>query len=108
MGRMGLDELMGRIGERALQQDDLLRTAWTVRRNDDVLAELFDRLADVCLEQLFLDLEFRHIVHELDDDEYFLEVARLITQCRTAGIDPPVNLDQLDLDEDRPARDWLA
>ena len=93
---------MSRIGERVLLQDDLLRTAWIVRRNDQAVRELCDRLADVCLELLFLDLEFRHLVEELTDDEYFLEVARLITQCRTAGIDPPVRLDTLDIREDDP------
>lgn len=100
MDRVGLDELMSRIGERVLLQDDLLRTAWAVRRNDEASRELFDRLAEVCLEQLFLDLEFRHVVHELTDDEYVLEVARLITQCRTAGITPPVRVDELDLRHD--------
>lgn len=89
---------MSRIGERVLSQDDLLRTAWAVRRNEAATRELFDRLADVCLEQLFLDVEFRHVVEELQDDEYVLEVARLITQCRTVGIDPPVKIDQLHLD----------
>lgn len=95
---------MGRIGERVLLQDDLLRTVWAVRRNAAAAEELFDRLADVCLEQLFLDLEFRHVVSELNDDEYVLEVARLITQCRTVGIDPPVKVNELDLTADDHAR----
>lgn len=98
VGQLGLDELMSRIGDRVLAQDDLLRTAWAVRRNDGAVQELFDRLADVCLDQLFLDLEFRHLVEELTDDEYLLEVARLISQCRTVGITPPVSIDDLDLD----------
>ena len=93
---------MSRIGERVLLQDDLLRTAWIVRRNEQAVKELCDRLADVCLEQLFLNLEFLHLVEELSDDEYLLEVARLITQCRTAGIDPPVRVDELDLRHDDP------
>ncbi|HLG00976.1 MAG TPA: hypothetical protein VI916_10920 [Acidimicrobiia bacterium] len=104
MEHTALDKLMGRIGERVLLQEDLLRTAWAVRRNDAASEELFDRLADVCLEQLFLDLEFRHVVDELNDDEYVLEVARLITQCRTVGIDPPVKVNELDLTADEHAR----
>lgn len=95
MGKAGLDELMGRIGERVVLQDDLLRTAWAVRQNDEASRELFDRLADVCLEQLFLELEFRHLVEELTDDDYVLEVARLIAHCRTAGVEPPVRIDEL-------------
>lgn len=98
MGRMRLDDLMGRIGERALLQEDLLGTAWAVRKNELATVELFNRFTDVCLEQLFLDLEFRHIVAELNDDDYVLEVARLITQCRTVGIDPPVAVRDLELD----------
>lgn len=104
---MGLDELMSRIGERVLLQDDLLRTAWAVRRNDDAVRDLFDRLTDACLEQLFLDLEFRHLVEELTDDQYFLEVARLITQCRTVGLTPPVRVEELDLREDDRVADPL-
>lgn len=98
--RTRLDQLMSRIGSRVLEQDDLLRTAWTVRSNDEAQARLFDRLAEVCVEQLFLDLDFRHTVGELGDDDYLLEVARLITQCRTVGITPPVSIEELHLDED--------
>jgi hypothetical protein len=98
----GLDEVMGRIGERVLEQDDLLRTSWLLRRSDDGLKPLFDRLADICLEQLFLDLEFRHVVGELSDEDYLLKTARLITQCRTVGVRPPVTIEELDLgDADR-------
>jgi len=89
---------MSRIGERVLAEDDLLRTAWAVRRNDEAVADLFDRLADVCLDQLFLDLEFRHLVEELTDDEYLLETAKLIAQCRTVGIDPPRSINQLTIE----------
>ncbi len=98
MERARLDDLMARIGDRVLRQDDLLRTAFAVRRNDDAVKELFDRLTQVCLEQLFFDLEFRHVVQEMSDDEYLLEVARLISQCRTVGLEPSVTIDQLDLD----------
>lgn len=100
MGHRGLDNLMSRIGERVLAEDDILRSAWAVRRNEDAVRDLFDRLAGVCLDQLFLDLEFRHLVEELTDDEYLLETAKLIAQCRTVGLDPPVRIDQLDLDLD--------
>lgn len=89
---------MARIGEGVLEQDDLLRTAYAVRRNDAASKELFDRLTEVCLDQLFFDLEFRHVVGELSDDEYLLEAARLISQCRTVGLEPPVTVDQLDLE----------
>lgn len=90
---------MGRIGERVLEQDDLLRTSWVMRRNGDAVETIFDRLADICLEQLFLELEFRHVVGDYDDDEYLMETARLITQCRTVGLEPPVSIDELDLDD---------
>lgn len=95
---------MARIGERVLEQDDLLHTAWSVRGSEETAATVFDRFADACLAQLFLELEFRHVVGELDTDEFLLETARLITQCRTVGLEPPVSLDELDLDEfdDRP------
>lgn len=98
MQRSRLDDLMGRIGERVLEQDDLLRTVFAVRRNGAAVEELFDRLVAVCLDQLFFDLEFRHVVGELGDDEYLLEVARLISQCRTVGLEPPITIDRLDLD----------
>lgn len=96
--RNGLDRLMGRIGERVLEQDQLLRTVWATRSSEETSRRLFDRYADVCLEQLFLDLEFRHTVGELDSDEYVLETARLITQCRVVGLTPPVAITELDLD----------
>ncbi|HVM39611.1 MAG TPA: hypothetical protein VM618_02390 [Acidimicrobiia bacterium] len=99
MRRVGLDDVMGRIGERVLEQDDLLRTSWVMRRSHDAVETIFDRLADVCLEQLFLDLEFRHVVGELSDDDYLLETARLVTQCRTVGLQPPVTIESLDLDD---------
>ncbi len=101
MARRGLDEVMGQIGERVLEQDDLLRTVWIVRRSDEATIPLFDRLTKVCLEQLFLELEFRHIVAELSDDDYLIEVARLVAQCRAVGVAPPAGLlaaiDEIDL-----------
>lgn len=103
--RNGLDRLMGRIGERVLEQDQLLRTVWVTRSSEEASRRLFDRYADVCLEQLFLDLEFRHTVGELGDDEYVLETARLITQCRVVGLTPPVAITELDLDADDDTAD---
>ncbi len=103
--RNGLDHLMGRIGERVLEQDQLLRTVWATRSSEETSRRLFDRYADVCLEQLFLDLEFRHVVGELDDDEYLLETARLITQCRVVGLTPPMEITELDLDAGEDAVD---
>lgn len=104
MQRPALDGLMRRIGERVLEQDDLLFTAWSVRQNEEALESIFERLADVCLDQLFLDLEFRHTVGELSDDDYLLETAKLISQCRTVGLAPPVTIDKIDLDGDEHRR----
>lgn len=86
---------MGRIGERVLEQDDLLRASWILRDDDEALVPVFDRLADVCLDQLFLDLELKHVVGDLSDDEYMHEAVRLITQCRRAGLKPPVTVHEL-------------
>lgn len=94
-----MDNLMSRIGARVLEQDDLLGTIWMVRDAEDrVLDGLFERLVDACLDQLFLDLEFRHRVGELDSARYLLESARLVDQCRTVGLAPPLDVRELDLD----------
>lgn len=92
-----LDALMSRIGERSLEQDDLLHTAWMVRSSDVPVDRLFERLVDNCLELLFLELEFRRVVGDIDDEVYALETSTLVSQAREAGLHPPVGLECLGL-----------
>ena len=77
------------------EQDDLLRTISLVRSNTDLTVPLFDRLVDVCLEGLFLDLRAQREEGELREDEYVVEVFRLATQCREVGLVPLSFLEDL-------------
>ena len=95
---------MSSIGERVLEQDDVLGTIWMVRRSDQrILDRLFERLVAACLDQLFVQLEFEHLMGELDDEDYILAVARLVVQCRAVGLDPPVEIPEIDLTR---AEEW--
>lgn len=78
------------------EQDDLLRTISLVRSNTDLTVPLFDRLIDVCLEALFLDLRHLREEGDLSDDDYIVEVFRLATQCREVGLVPLSFLEDLD------------
>jgi hypothetical protein len=91
-----VEELMRQATRVSKEQDDLLRTISLVRSNTELTVPLFDRLVEVCLEALFLDL--RHLREEgaLGDDDYIVEVFRLATQCREVGLVPLAFLEDLD------------
>jgi hypothetical protein len=70
------------------EQDDLLRTIALVRSNTELTVPLFDRLVDVCLEALFIELRHQREQGDLAEDQYVVEVFRLATQCREVGLVP--------------------
>lgn len=83
-----MDELIRQSGRVTREQDDLLRTISLVRSNGELVRPLFDRLVDVCLEGLFLELRTMRNENRLSEDEYVVEVFRLAQQCREVGLIP--------------------
>ena len=68
--------------------DDLLRTMWALRANDEACVALGNRLADVLVHQAFVELRLMRADNRIDDVEYFEETSSLLRQCRAVGIVP--------------------
>ena len=80
---METTELARRV---AADTDDVLATLPLVRENDDLVAHLFHQLVDLLLEGLLLDLRRQLIDGDLTASEYAVELARIATQARAAGL----------------------
>ncbi len=80
-----LDTLAGRV---AVEQDDALITLQLVRGDRALEDRLFDRLVDLLVEGLFLDLRRRHEAGELDREHYLMELGTLAGECRAASLLP--------------------
>jgi hypothetical protein len=76
---------MGRV---AREQDDVLETIQLVGGDEPLRDRLFDRLVDLLVEGVFLQLRREYLDGELDRERYVEELAALADQCRTAGLLP--------------------
>ena len=66
--------------------DDVLATLPLVRENDQLVARLFDQLVDLLLEGILLDLRRDLVDGRLTAAQYAVELSRLATQARAAGL----------------------
>lgn len=69
-------------------QDDVLASIQVLGPDVDGFDRLFDRLVDLLIEGLFVDLRRRFALGELDRETFTEEVTALARDCRAAGLLP--------------------
>jgi hypothetical protein len=79
------DRLVQRVDH---ELDDVLGTLQLVRGDDLLEEHLFERLVDLLVEGLFLDLRQRYLQGSVAREDYVEELARLADLCREAGLLP--------------------
>ena len=70
------------------EQDDVLASIVLVQGDTELEDRLFERLVDLLVESLFLDLRRQYSDGELDTSGLTTGLAALALECRTAGLLP--------------------
>ena len=72
--------------------DALLMTLSVADDKSVVVRYIFDRLVELLVEQLFVDVRRRFMAGQLSRHEYVAELAQTIDQCRAVGLVPKATL----------------
>jgi len=87
--KKGVVDAHDRLVQRVDQElDDVLGTLQLVRGDDLLEEHLFERLVDLLVEGLFLDLRQRYLQGAVAREDYVEELAQLADLCREAGLLP--------------------
>jgi hypothetical protein len=70
------------------EQDDVLGTLQLVGADGVLQDRLYERLVDLLIEGLFMELRQQYLDERLSRDEYVDELSDLAERCRDAGLLP--------------------